>query len=55
MGDDPCPVAPGTTGTVRLVDDMGTAHITWDNGRTLGLLPDVDRYEIIGHQKGDPV
>ena len=55
MGDDPCPVAPGTTGIVRLVDDMGTAHIAWDNGRTLGLLPDVDRYEIIDHQGGDPV
>lgn len=24
MGDDPRPIAPGTKGTVRIVDDMGT-------------------------------
>ena len=26
----------GTHGTVREVDDMGTVHITWDNGSCLG-------------------
>ena len=26
MGDDPRPIAPGTKGTVRIVDDMGTVH-----------------------------
>ena len=39
MGDDPRPIAPGTKGTVRIVDDMGTVHCDFDNGRRLGLIP----------------
>jgi hypothetical protein len=31
-------VPPGTCGTVRSVDDSGTIHVNWDNGRNLGLL-----------------
>ena len=26
----------GTLGTVMCVDDIGTVHIKWDNGSTLG-------------------
>ena len=29
-------VPPGTRGTVDHVDDLGTIHMNWDNGRTLG-------------------
>ena len=36
MGDDPRPIEPGTAGTVREVDDMGTIHCDFDNGRRLG-------------------
>ena len=32
MGDDPRPIPPGTKGTVRVVDDMGTVHCDFDNG-----------------------
>lgn len=28
----------GTTGTVRHVDDIGTIHVAWDNGSTLGVV-----------------
>lgn len=28
----------GTLGTVTNVDDMGTIHIDWDNGSTLGIV-----------------
>ena len=28
---------PGTKGTVRFVDDIGTVHIHWDNGSGLGI------------------
>lgn len=42
MGDDPHPIEPGTKGTVDVVDDMGTVHCTFDNGRRLGLIPNVD-------------
>ena len=46
--DDPYyPIAPGTKGTVVAVDDMGTIHMKWDNGRTLGLVPGEDEFKII--------
>ena len=46
MNDD-YPVESGTLGTVDLVDDMGTIHVKWDNGRTLGICPEEDEYEIV--------
>ena len=47
MGDDPNPIPSGTKGTVEVVDDMGTIHCTFDNGRKLGLIPGVDGFQII--------
>ena len=47
MGDDPCPISPGTTGTVECVDDIGTVHCLFDNGRYLGLVPGEDCFHII--------
>ena len=47
MGDDPRPIAPGTKGTVRIVDDMGTVHCNFYNGRRLGLIPGEDSFSII--------
>lgn len=29
---------PGTRGTVAFVDDLGTVHVNWDDGRRLGLV-----------------
>lgn len=31
-------LAPGTEGTVDHIDDIGTIHVNWDNGSTLGLI-----------------
>ena len=36
MNDDPFPVESGTFGKVDHVDDIGTLHCIFDNGRTLG-------------------
>ena len=47
MGDDPRPIAPGTRGTVRVVDDMGTVHCDFDNGRRLCLVPGEDSFHAI--------
>ena len=47
MGDDPRPIAPGTKGTVRIVDDMGTVHCDFDNGRRLGLIPGEDAFHVV--------
>lgn len=36
--DDMQGVEGGTQGTVTGVDDIGTIHMKWDNGRGLGLI-----------------
>ena len=41
MNDDPFPVESGTLGRVDHVDDIGTLHCVFDNGRMLGVLPGV--------------
>jgi hypothetical protein len=45
--DDPCTsLRPGARGTVTLVDSLGTVHVTWDDGSTLGLVPGRDRFKV---------
>ena len=40
-------VEKGTRGTVDFIDDIGTVHIIWDNGRTLGLIVERDKFKIV--------
>jgi hypothetical protein len=47
MADDPAPIKSGVEGTVHHVDDMKQVHVEWDGGRTLALIPEVDKFEII--------
>lgn len=47
MNDPYAPVEPGTRGTVGLVDAIGTVHVDWDNGRSLGMVPGEDRWRVI--------
>lgn len=35
----------GDMGTVDFIDDMGTVHVKWDNGSSLGLIPREDSWE----------
>lgn len=44
---DPCPIKRGDTGTVRLIDGLGQIHVDWDSGRSLALIPGLDRYEVL--------
>ena len=61
MPNDPNPVQPGTLGTVHGgVVDAGwhrTARsqiwVKWDDGRTLSLLPGIDRYEVVNDDPED--
>lgn len=44
MGEDPDPVPPGTRGTVERVNSYGDIEMSWDNGRTLSLIPGEDSF-----------
>lgn len=44
MEDDPRPIEPNTRGTVKAVDDIGTIHCDFDNGRSLGVVPGEDSF-----------
>ncbi|CUX71744.1 hypothetical protein BN3590_04449 [Clostridium sp. C105KSO15] len=46
--DDPySPAYTDTEGTVNFIDDQCQIHMKWDNGRTLAVIPGVDRFSII--------
>lgn len=38
---------PGALGTVALIDSLGTLHVRWDDGGTLGLVPGEDDWELL--------
>ena len=41
--NDPyAPVLPGEKGTIAHIDDVGTLHMRWDSGRTLGVCLEED-------------
>jgi hypothetical protein len=46
MNDDPCPVEPGTKGTVTHIGG-DVINVDWDNGRRLGVIEGVDEYKTI--------
>lgn len=47
--DDPyTKLKPGLKGTVKVIDDMGTIFVAWDNGSGLGVAYGVDSIRIIG-------
>jgi hypothetical protein len=47
MFDDVHPVEPGTEGLVTSVGG-DVISVDWDNGRVLGMIWDLDEYEVIG-------
>ena len=47
MEDPYAPIVPGTEGVVDFVDDIGTIHMKWDNGRSLGIVPGEDSFSVL--------
>jgi hypothetical protein len=37
----------GDEGTITGIDGIGQIMVKWDNGSTLSIIPEVDKYEII--------
>lgn len=47
MEDDVNPVPSGTIGEVLFVDDIGQIHVDWENGSSLAVIPNVDKFKKI--------
>lgn len=47
LNDPYADLPPGSEGTVMHVDALGTIHVTWDCGSTLGLIPGEDRWTTL--------
>lgn len=51
MGSDPRPIESGTRGSVAFVDDIGTLHCDFDNGRRLGVIPGEDSFRTLTEEE----
>ena len=51
MNDPYAHIPAGTIGVVTGVDDIGTIHVAWSNGRTLGVVFGED--ECVKIEEGD--
>lgn len=51
MNDPYTHIPAGTIGVVTGVDDIGTIHVAWSNGRTLGVVFGED--ECVKIEEGD--
>ncbi|WP_322175010.1 DUF4314 domain-containing protein [Acutalibacter caecimuris] len=51
MGEDMHRVDDNTRGTVLTVDDIGTLHCKFDNGRSLGLIPGEDSFRKLTEEE----
>ena len=53
MNDPYRDLEAGTLGTVMLVDDIGTIHVAWDCGSTLGVVYGVDACMVVHSEGGN--
>ena len=51
MSDPYAHVPSGTKGTVSFVDDIGTIHPKWDNGRSLGIIVGEDEFRKLSQSE----
>lgn len=55
LEDSYAPIAKGVRGEVIGVDDMGTLHMKWQNGRSLGIIPSEDSFKVISRPETQEV
>ena len=44
--DDKNGVPEGTAGIIQHVDDAGQIHVKWENGSTLAIVPETDKFRL---------
>ena len=37
----------GLIGTIEFIDDAKQIHVQWENGSSLALIPEIDKFEIL--------
>ena len=47
MSNDPDPVPAGTMGTITHIDHLSNIYVDCDNGRTLSICPQVDKFRTL--------
>lgn len=55
MENDPRPIPSGTKGTVQFVDDCGTVHCAFNNGRSLEVIPGEDSFYVIQQEEREQI
>ena len=53
MPEDPDPILPTAQGTFVGYDDAGDLKMAWDSGRKLYMIPDVDKWHVVGTTSSD--
>lgn len=44
--NDPQPIRKNEEGIIKFTDGIGQIHVDWDNGRSLAVVPNEDKYVI---------
>ena len=44
----------GLRGVVKMIDDQGQLHMSWQNGRSLALVPNVDSFHVLPPEQEQP-
>ncbi|MDE8333315.1 DUF4314 domain-containing protein [Erysipelothrix rhusiopathiae] len=55
FNDEHTSIPEGTLGVVKFVDDIGTIHVSWENGSNLGVVIGIDTIEIVKPYRIEPI
>lgn len=55
MDDKYAPIEKGMQGEIVSIDDVGTLHMKWQNGRSLGVVPSQDCFKVISKPEAQEI